>query len=178
MQARCKSGVCRLSGLFVRVWIQRARIFGFDSELACTPYLQPRLMLHDMLESMEESEIPLLPLDSISPIDLTQKHVIKATRSYTQNIRKLMAIALIFFVFAFWDDLRNLHADSSKNYESLCPQAQSLVPKKRLELWQTLGEQIGSQEYKLKAVDLLAGAVKIPSVISCNSNDVHALTLM
>lgn len=51
---------------------------------------------------------------------------------------------------------------SRLNAEALCPQASVLVPSKNAELWEDFGKTIGTPEFKLRAVDWLAGAVKVP----------------
>ena len=48
-----------------------------------------------------------------------------------------------------------------------CPQSDVLVPEKNIELWNDLTTTIGSSnDFQMKAVDWLAGAVKVPLVLS------------
>ncbi|KAF9041001.1 carboxypeptidase S [Hymenopellis radicata] len=44
-----------------------------------------------------------------------------------------------------------------------CPQAAPLVPERNRELWDVANEIIGSEDFKWKAISLLAGAVNIPT---------------
>ncbi|KAF9042027.1 hypothetical protein BDZ89DRAFT_1034810 [Hymenopellis radicata] len=44
-----------------------------------------------------------------------------------------------------------------------CPQAAPLVPERNRELWDVSNEIIGSDDFKWKAISLLAGAVNIPT---------------
>ena len=49
---------------------------------------------------------------------------------------------------------------------NFCPQTDVLVPQKNIELWNDLTTTIGSSNgFQTKAVDWLAGAVKVPLVI-------------
>ncbi|KAK1232132.1 hypothetical protein PQX77_004733 [Marasmius sp. AFHP31] len=50
-----------------------------------------------------------------------------------------------------------------KHDEQLCPQSNALVPQKNGLVWEALGTTYGTEEFKLRAVDWLAGAVKIPT---------------
>lgn len=43
-----------------------------------------------------------------------------------------------------------------------CPQVDALLPEQNSELWKSIGETIGTDAFKVRAVDWLAGAVKIP----------------
>ncbi|KAF9040987.1 hypothetical protein BDZ89DRAFT_330781 [Hymenopellis radicata] len=46
-----------------------------------------------------------------------------------------------------------------------CPQAAPLVLERNRELWDVANEIIGSEDFKWKAISLLAGAVNIPQVL-------------
>ncbi|KAJ3731848.1 carboxypeptidase S [Lentinula guzmanii] len=51
--------------------------------------------------------------------------------------------------------------DYNHNNEKLCSQYDVLVPKNPL--WKTVGEGIGTEEFKGRAVDWLAGAIQVPT---------------
>jgi Gly-Xaa carboxypeptidase len=46
---------------------------------------------------------------------------------------------------------------------SSCPQAPELVPKENADLWAKLGEMAKTDEFRMRAVDWLGGAVRIPT---------------
>lgn len=52
----------------------------------------------------------------------------------------------------------------SKPSDDLCPQAAPLTPSKYKDVWEDLGSMYGTDDFKMKAVDWLAGAVRIPYV--------------
>ena len=49
-----------------------------------------------------------------------------------------------------------------KHDKNLCPQFDVLTPEKNRLVWEALGNTYGTEEFKLRAVDWLAGAVKVP----------------
>ncbi|KAI0072680.1 carboxypeptidase S [Panus rudis PR-1116 ss-1] len=72
-------------------------------------------------------------------------------------------IALSFFEFklpelAFPGDL-----EVGTGSADLCPQPPALEPSKHAELWSSLNETYGTEEYVKRAVDWLAGAIRIPT---------------
>jgi Gly-Xaa carboxypeptidase len=44
----------------------------------------------------------------------------------------------------------------------ICPQVSELIPKSNGALWRTLGDTYETDAFKMRAVDWLAGAVRIP----------------
>ncbi|KAI3619693.1 gly-x carboxypeptidase [Moniliophthora roreri] len=50
------------------------------------------------------------------------------------------------------------HGDSK-----LCSQYSELVPKKNSALWSSLGETFDTEEFKIRAIDWLAGAIQVPT---------------
>ncbi|KZP26579.1 carboxypeptidase S [Athelia psychrophila] len=50
-----------------------------------------------------------------------------------------------------------------KSSEPLCPQVQEIVPKKNEELWDSLSQQFTTNDFEGRAIDWLAGAVRIPT---------------
>ncbi|THU99115.1 carboxypeptidase S [Dendrothele bispora CBS 962.96] len=50
-----------------------------------------------------------------------------------------------------------------QNQEALCPQASALVPQKNKEIWEKLATKFETEEWKAKAREGLAGAVRVPS---------------
>lgn len=68
-----------------------------------------------------------------------------------------------------WDALN--HADAfghahfsftSQPAHALCPQANELLPEKNKLLWDAVGVQLGSGEFKKQAIAWLGGAIRIP----------------
>jgi hypothetical protein len=51
-----------------------------------------------------------------------------------------------------------------RGHEESCSQPDILVPEKNGALWETLGGDYGTEEFKSRAVDWLAGAVRVPYV--------------
>ncbi|KAF7971934.1 hypothetical protein HWV62_19379 [Athelia sp. TMB] len=49
-----------------------------------------------------------------------------------------------------------------KASEQLCPQVQEFVPKKNAKLWDSLSQQFTTNDFEGRAIDWLAGAVRIP----------------
>jgi Gly-Xaa carboxypeptidase len=47
--------------------------------------------------------------------------------------------------------------------DALCPQVDQLMPVKHADLYEQLGSLIGTESYKQRAIDWLAGAVRIPT---------------
>ena len=48
-------------------------------------------------------------------------------------------------------------------FKGLCPQADQLIPVKNSDLYEEFGSLIDTHSYKQRAIDWLAGAVKIPT---------------
>jgi len=54
----------------------------------------------------------------------------------------------------------NFHQQT--NNADICPQVSELIPTSNFALWKTLGDTYGTDAFKMRAVDWLAGAVRIP----------------
>ncbi|KAF8734360.1 hypothetical protein AX14_003360 [Amanita brunnescens Koide BX004] len=72
----------------------------------------------------------------------------------------LVSIALCTLYFATRGNTSSIYTLGDTNY---CPQSDVLVPEKNNELWSDLTTTIGSNGFQTKAVDWLAGAVKVPT---------------
>ena len=45
--------------------------------------------------------------------------------------------------------------------QAVCPQEEQLLPERNKELWESIGTQIETDDFKAKAVEWLGGAVKV-----------------
>lgn len=84
-----------------------------------------------------------------------------APRRPRGSLAKVVVI-LTLFLFAqcmFWTTDLDLSPSVS---EELCPQDSEFVPDKNGEIWQTLSNSFSSDDFKAKAIDWLADAVRIP----------------
>ncbi|KAK0194169.1 hypothetical protein F5146DRAFT_423415 [Armillaria mellea] len=82
---------------------------------------------------------------------------------------KFLGVALLSIIWASLSLFRHrgLVYICGRNDVSLltapgCPQVDVLVPKKNANIWQTAGQTIATQEFKLRAASLLGGAIQIP----------------
>lgn len=76
----------------------------------------------------------------------------------------LVTVAVAFFTFQAWkhDYVRLCVSQNMKAAESLCPQVQEITPKKNAKLWDSLSEQFTTHAFEGRAVEWLAGAIRIP----------------
>ena len=83
------------------------------------------------------------------------------TKSFFSVVLFALALAIFQIHYSFFRKSINGDYDSAQT----CPQADEVKPSTHAALWRELGEQIGTEEFKLKAVDWLGGAVRIPYVV-------------
>ncbi|KAL0564031.1 hypothetical protein V5O48_018026 [Marasmius crinis-equi] len=55
------------------------------------------------------------------------------------------------------------HGKHDKHDEQLCPQADVLTPETNQVVWEALGKNFGTEKFRLRAIDWLAGAVRVPT---------------
>ncbi|KAJ7281792.1 hypothetical protein C8J57DRAFT_1298553 [Mycena rebaudengoi] len=86
--------------------------------------------------------------------------------------RTLRAIAWSFFFFIVFMHLNRLglrYLDNVSHPSNLaaanCPQVDVLLPKRDAELWERVGDLIGTDDFKTKAINWLAGAVRVPTEV-------------
>lgn len=78
-----------------------------------------------------------------------------------KHIALLALVALTYCTVHAWKhDL--IPSCSHQVSEPLCPQAAELVPKKNEKLWDSLSERFTTDDFEARAIDWLAGAVRIP----------------
>lgn len=100
-----------------------------------------------------------LPLASMSVSDTSIKRKLPVKRIFI-----LAIVAVAFCTFQAWkhDFVRSCVSYNAKAAGPLCLQAQEIVPKKNAELWDSLSEQFTTDAFEGRAIDWLAGAVRIP----------------
>lgn len=74
-----------------------------------------------------------------------------------------------YFVKSPWNDFP---VSTLENGIDLCPQADELVPKKNVEIWESLQHAYSTEEFKVRAIDWLGGAVRIPTETFDDMGDV------
>ncbi|KAK7060895.1 hypothetical protein VNI00_000628 [Paramarasmius palmivorus] len=65
--------------------------------------------------------------------------------------------------FAGCSHLLGKSGSSKHEGAQLCSQYSELLPEKNHALWESLGEAIGTEEFKTRAIDWLAGAIQVPT---------------
>ncbi|KAI0821552.1 carboxypeptidase S [Irpex lacteus] len=84
-------------------------------------------------------------------------------------IKKLHLVPLLLLVVALYKygcfhSFTDGAVDLSEELKhELCPQPKPLSPEKNAELWESLGKNYETKEFQKKAIDLLSGAVQIPT---------------
>lgn len=112
------------------------------------------------MSTRKEKQGDLLPtsvVDSFTPLPQPMKP--RKARAF----RILLAVTWVAYctVGAIRAVDYYLDASLSKHIEQ-CPQASVLVPDKNRAIWNNLSDAIGTDVFKVRAVDWLAGAVKVP----------------
>ncbi|KAF7977114.1 hypothetical protein HWV62_4719 [Athelia sp. TMB] len=87
------------------------------------------------------------------------------SRRNAKHVAILPIAALLFCTFAAWRSDFQLPScmGHHKASEQLCPQVQEFVPKKNAKLWDSLSQQFTTNDFEGRAIDWLAGAVRIPT---------------
>lgn len=99
-----------------------------------------------------------LPLSSLPVSETPNKRQLPVKR-----IAILSIVALSFCTFKAWKyDFMPSCVGHHKASEPLCPQVQEIVPQKNEELWDSLSQQFTTNDFEGRAIDWLAGAVRIP----------------
>ncbi|KIM82989.1 hypothetical protein PILCRDRAFT_447597 [Piloderma croceum F 1598] len=98
----------------------------------------------------------------------SQSPSINDTRSKSTASRAKTVICVTLFILAqclFWKHTGfNVPSFGGKqSSESLCPQATEIFPQKNGKNWQHLSETFSTDDFKKRAVNLLGGAVRIPT---------------
>ncbi len=88
-------------------------------------------------------------------------------RRFALALGLITSVALLQYYHASIPSLRteNVHVYSDlvdSAYAPACPQTAPLIPERNREFWDVANEIIGSDDFKWKAISLLAGAVNIP----------------
>ena len=114
-------------------------------------------MTNFLLPTIMEKSEQNLPFASLAVSQPTPKRSVK-------RIAILPIVALLFCTFAAWRSDFKLPScvGHHKASEPLCPQVQEFVPKKNANLWDSLSQQFTTDDFERRAVDWLAGAVRIP----------------
>jgi Gly-Xaa carboxypeptidase len=89
------------------------------------------------------------------------------TSSSASKIVALRTGLVVLAVFASTFLWRSPFGIGSYNFHEqtnadICPQVSELIPSSNFDLWETLGDTYGTDAFKMRAVDWLAGAVRIP----------------
>ena len=116
-----------------------------------------------LMSSLKEKD--LLPLGPPVPEKRRFKTILLALALALYTLKLLLSIAGI--------SLLSIDSGGTTNY---CPQSDVLVPEKNSGFWSDLTESVGSDAFKTKAIDWLAGAVKVPSVGTYHPKNYFALT--
>jgi hypothetical protein len=77
--------------------------------------------------------------------------------------------ASVFVVALRYADLHggpfsSVMRSSHREKTDLCPQANALYPSQHAQLWESLGREFDGDEFRTRAVNWLAGAIRIPYV--------------
>lgn len=127
-------------------------------------------------ESSSSTKEPLLPTQlssNVSPASTTTNGPVKP-QTGSRLRRFIIAAAYVVLssqVLLFTSNGISMYrrfgfgfgySRTNTNAEASCPQTDVLIPSKNAELWKSFGETIDSPEFGLRAVDWLAGAIKIP----------------
>ncbi|KAF8624386.1 hypothetical protein AX17_007148, partial [Amanita inopinata Kibby_2008] len=102
------------------------------------------------------STTELLPVNAAPPSYSAKKSRVRSTLIALC----LAACAFTFIQVAISDAVFPFNVNEDVD---LCPQAEVLVPERNGELWNSVGETIGTDIFKTRAIDRLAGAVKVPT---------------
>ena|SRR6267154_4459947 len=92
----------------------------------------------------------------------------RRTSSSTGRILALRTGLVVLAVFAYTFSWRAPYGIGPHNHNSqqvnadICPQVSELNPKSNGALWKTLDDTYGRDAFKMRAVDWIAGAVRIP----------------
>ncbi|KAG7093667.1 hypothetical protein E1B28_007326 [Marasmius oreades] len=113
--------------------------------------------------SLKEPKTYSLPSTADHASDLTQRK--------TSKFRRLIVFAgLTYFVLALtrhWSPVSELLGSKSvqnvKPDQHLCPQVNVLVPVVNRGLWESLGDVYRTEEFRLRAIGWLSGAVNVPT---------------
>lgn len=87
-------------------------------------------------------------------------------RSAASRAKTIVVFALFVLAqYLFWTSARfnvPLFANRLEDSESLCPQAVELTPQKNEKFWQILNNTFGTDDFRIRAIDWLGGAVRVP----------------
>lgn len=147
------------------------------------------LSINIMASIKYEKQVSGISLPSLSDSELTHDRMRPKGLSMRKNIGRafilLTSLAGILVGFngllrlhknawsgiidSIWDALNHAdafhHAHSSFTSQpahALCPQVSELLPEKNKLLWDAVGVQLGSGEFKKQAIAWLGGAIRIP----------------
>ncbi|CCM02429.1 uncharacterized protein FIBRA_04528 [Fibroporia radiculosa] len=100
-----------------------------------------------------------------SAISFDQKKQVEASRlSWRKWAVVALALCTIFSLSRASNVLQvRIHGSGAVDAAQMCPQPAPLSPEKHQVLWKSLSSTFSTDAFRLRAVDLLAGAVRIPT---------------
>ncbi|CDO73281.1 hypothetical protein BN946_scf185008.g43 [Trametes cinnabarina] len=105
-----------------------------------------------------------LPLPAYAQEQEPKRKTRCAGRTLVKGLVGVLAVLTVLHSFDIVD-LRSCGANHGVANPSadLCPQASAVVPEKNGELWKSLGKTFDSDAFKMRAVQWLGGAVRVPT---------------
>ena len=103
--------------------------------------------------------------DTEFPKEKTDIESLQSPPTYPRDPRrnKCYALCALIFCALVWNVVAYEPLDKLLEAEHLCSQVEVIYPQKNAALWKDLQDLIGTDAFAGKAVDWLAGAVKVPS---------------
>jgi Gly-Xaa carboxypeptidase len=104
---------------------------------------------------------------ALDQVEEFQFKSLQKTRTRYRWLRLVALFSLVFLVQLFWAYVfsgqpRGSESDKLVGLDDLCPQVEALTTPGHGTLLESLDEEFGSTEFKLKAYESLGGAVRIP----------------
>lgn len=105
----------------------------------------------------------------VAPSALRQTTPEKLKANYRSHHKFLLVLITYLAVRVVYEGYNWVDAFRIGDYGPRCAQADVLTPNKNANLWNELNEKIGTPAFETSAINWLAGAVRVPSVISFSS---------
>ena len=84
------------------------------------------------------------------------------SRATYQRVLALVGFLSLVLLLQLHDCYRGWQSKTALGLDDVCPQAEALTPAGHEALLESLDEEFGTSEFKLKAYESLGGAVRIP----------------
>ena len=87
----------------------------------------------------------------------------------TKAVRLVILLGLFALAQYFWTSSStafNVPPFANKDLQGLCPQAAELTPQKNEKVWKLLNKSFSTGDFKIRAIDWLGGAVRVPRVLA------------